>query len=159
MRLIALLIAALSIFASTTAIAAAEEITELKYTETVEPICHKSSTAIETTLKKVKKEIKHSELKKASGAVKKAAADLSSAYSELVKVAPPTASEATINRWLEALKKTDTLTSQTAAALKANKKSKASNLEGKVLHESNAANTIVFSFHFHYCHSELSRYI
>ncbi|MGA8744599.1 MAG: hypothetical protein WB507_01895 [Solirubrobacterales bacterium] len=155
----ALLLATLAIFGATVAIAAAEEVSTEAYVAQVEPICKKNTTEIEKDLKPVKSDIRKGNLKAAGAAVAKAAKSLQSAYSQLSDVTRPTASEATLTKWLGYLKTEVSLTNATSKALKAGKKSLASHDESLLLHNSNLANAAVFSFHFHYCRSELSKFI
>ncbi len=154
----ALLLATTAIFLCAVGIAAAE-VSQEAYVAQVEPICHKNTTEIEKDLKPVKADIKKGKLKAASIAVAKAGKSLQGAYEQLKEVPQPTASEATLAKWLGYLKTETSLTQATSKALKANKKSKASHDESQLLHYSNLANAAVFSFHFHYCRSELSKFI
>ncbi len=153
----ALILATMAIFLCAAGIAAAE-VTAAEYTEKVEPICHKNSMANEKILKNVKKDVKQGKLKLAATALAKAAAALGKTYAELQAVAPPTASEATIAKWLGYVKKEQSLLSSTGKALRANKKSKASHDETELNHYANLANSTVFSFHFRYCKFEPSKY-
>jgi len=155
----ALLLATTAIFLGAAGVAFAEEVSQEAYVAQVEPICHKNTTEIEKDLKPVKTEIKKGKLKAASIAVAKAGKSLQSAYEQLKAVPQPAASEATLAKWLGYLKTETSLTQATSKALKANKKSKASHDESQLLHYSNLANAAVFSFHFHYCRSELSKFI
>jgi hypothetical protein len=154
----ALLLATTAIFLCAVGIAAAE-VSQEAYVAQVEPICHKNTTEIEKDLKPVKTDIKKGKLKAASIAVAKAGKSLQGAYEQLKEVPQPAASEATLAKWLGYLKTETSLTQATSKALKANKKSKASHDESQLLHYSNLANAAVFSFHFHYCRSELSKFI
>jgi hypothetical protein len=154
----ALLLATMAIFLSAAAIALAEEVSPEAYVAKVEPICEKNSKANEKILKPVKKDVQHGKLKLAAAALAKAAAALGKTYGELKEVQPPAASEATIAKWLGYVKKEQNLLSETGRALKANKKSKASHDETELNHYANLANSTVFSFHFHYCKFEPSKY-
>jgi len=155
----ALLLATMAIFLCASAIAWAEEVSTEAYVEKVEPICHKNTTEIEKDLKPVKTDIRKGKLKTAAIAVAKAARSLQSAYSQLAAVPQPVASEATLKKWLGYLKTEVNLTTATSKALKAGKKSLASHDESQLLHNSNLANSSIFSFHFKYCRSELSKFI
>ena len=154
----ALLLATLAIFLCAVAIAAAEEVTQEAYVAKVEPICEKNSKENEKILKNVKKDVKKGKLKLAATALAKASTALGKTYGELKLVMAPAASEATISKWLGYVQKEQTLLASTGKALKANKKSKASHEETELDHYANLANSTVFSFHFHYCRFEPSKY-
>ncbi|MGA8747096.1 MAG: hypothetical protein WB507_14695 [Solirubrobacterales bacterium] len=62
-------------------------------------------------------------------------------------------------KWLGYLSIEARLTEATGKALKADRKAEASHDESRLLHFSNLANSTVFSFHFRYCRSDLSRFI
>jgi hypothetical protein len=138
---------------------AAAEVTAESYKAEVEPICQTDSKSNEKVLKNVKTDVKHGKLRPAAAALAKAATALNKAYGELQEVAKPPAEEAKLDKWLGYVKKEATLLSQTGKALKANKKSKASHLETQLNHYANLANSTVFSFHFHYCKFEPSKYV
>jgi hypothetical protein len=145
-------------FLCASAIAAAEEISAESYKAMVEPICQRDSNANKKDLKNVKRDVKRGKLKLAAVALTKASAALNKAYTELKVVPEPTASEATLAKWLGYVKKEAVLLSQTGRALKADKKSKASHDETQLDHYANLANSTVFSFNFHYCRFEPSKY-
>lgn len=155
----ALALATMAIFLCASAIAWAEEVSTEAYVASVEPICHKNSMENEKILKNVKKDVKQGKLKTAAVALSKASAALTKTYGELTRVPKPAASEATLNKWLGYVKTEANLLGATGKALKANKKSKASHDETELNHYANLANSSVFSFHFHYCRSELSKFI
>ena len=147
-----------AIFLCASAVAAAEEISVESYRAAVEPICQRVSNANKKVLKNVKRDVKQGKLKPAAAALIKASAALNKAYVQLKAVPQPTASEATLAKWLSYVKKEAVLLSQTGRALKADKKSKASHDETQLDHYANLANSTVFSFDFHYCRFEPSKY-
>jgi hypothetical protein len=153
-----LLLATMAIFLGAVGIAAAEEVSQEAYVAQVEPICQKNSKENEKILKNVKTDVKKGKLKTAAIALTKAAAALGKTYGELQGVPEPAASQATLSKWLGYVKKEQTLLASTGKALKANKKSKASHDETELNHYANLANSTVFSFHFHYCRFEPSKY-
>lgn len=139
-------------------LALAAELTPAEYTAQVEPICQKNSMANEKILGNVKKDVKRGKLKLAATALAKAATALGKTYAELQAVPQPAAEQAKLAKWLGYVKKEQSLLSATGKALRANKKSKASHDETQLNHYANLANSTVFSFHFHYCKFEPSRY-
>jgi hypothetical protein len=157
-KLGALALLTAAIFCAAAAIAAAE-VSTAEYTEAVEPICQRNTSEIEADLKGLKGLVKRGKLKPASLAVAKAAGALQSAYNQLKAVPEPAASEATLGKWLGYLNTEVSLTRATSKALKQGQRSKASHEESQLLHYSNLANAAVFGFHFHYCHSELSKFV
>lgn len=154
----ALLLATMAILLCAAGIAAAEEVSQEAYVAKVEPICEKNSKANEKILGNVKKDVKRGKLKLAAAALAKASTALGKTYGELKAVPQPTASEATLAKWLGYVKKEQILLASTGKALKANQKSKASHDETELNHYANLANSTVFSFHFHFCRFEPSKY-
>jgi hypothetical protein len=157
LRLSALFLTA-AVFLFAAAIAAAEEVSVESYKAAVEPICQRDSNANKKILKNVKKDVKRGKLKLAATALAKASRALEKAYAELKVVPEPVAEEAKLAKWLGYVRKEAVLLSATGNALRADKKSKASHLETELNHYANLANSTVFSFHFHYCRFEPSKY-
>jgi hypothetical protein len=141
---------ALGVLLVSAAIAVADT-TRDDYVATVEPICKKNSDANSRILNGVHKLVRQGKLKAAGAKFLKAATALTATQKQLAAVPQPAADAAKLTKWLGYIKAEASLLKKAGLALKAEKKSKASNYIVTLDHDTNLANTTVALFHFHYC--------
>jgi hypothetical protein len=137
----------------------AAEQTRETYVAQVEPICKVNTEANEKILKGVRAEVRHGELKPAAVQVTKAAKALQKTLIQLRAVPQPSADKARLGKWLGYIKTEVGLFEKTAKKLRAGDTVGAERTSLYLSRESNRANNLVFSFEFHYCHAEPSKFL
>jgi hypothetical protein len=136
----------------------AEGPTREEYKEQVEPIC-KAGKAKEEILKKVRKEVKEDELKKASRQVATAAAALKQTYMKLLKVPKPSEDVARLTKWLKGIKTGVELLETTGRKLGKGEKNAALRMVVRLKSNADKTNNQVLEYQFRYCHVDPSKFI
>ncbi len=154
----ALALATVALCVAVVSLASAAEVTRESYVAAVEPICKANTQANERILKGVRTEVKKGKLKAAGAQFAKAAAALNRTYAELKAVPQPSADAARLAKWLGHVKTEAALFEKAGKALKAGEKTKAQKIVIQLTHNANLANDQVFSFNFHYCRFEPSKF-
>jgi hypothetical protein len=154
----ALALATVALCVAVVSLASAAEVTRESYVAAVEPICKANTQANERILKGVRTEVKKGKLKAAGAQFAKAAAALNRTYAELKAVPQPSADAARLATWLGHVKTEAALFEKAGKALKAGEKTKAQKIVIQLTHNANLANDQVFSFNFHYCRFEPSKF-
>jgi hypothetical protein len=150
---------ALALIVSAVPLALGAEQTRETYVAQVEPICKANTQANETILKGVRAKVSHGELNSAAVQVTKAARALKKTLNQLRAVPQPSADKAKLGKWLGYIKTEVGLFEKTAKKLRAGDTVGAERTSLYLSRESNRANNLVFSFEFHYCHAEPSKFL
>jgi hypothetical protein len=129
-----------------------------EYKEQVEPIC-KAGKSKEEILKKVRKEVKEGELKKASRQIAIAAAALKKTYERLLQVPKPSEDAARLTKWLKGIKTEVELLETTGRKLAKGEKNAALRMVVRLKSNADKTNNLVLEYQFRYCHVDPSKFI
>ena len=129
-----------------------------EYKEQVEPIC-KAGKSKEEILKKVRKEVKEGELKKASRQIAIAAAALKQTYEKLLQVPKPSEDAARLTKWLKGIKTEVELLETTGRKLAKGEKNAALRMVVRLKSNADKTNNQVLEYQFRYCHVDPSKFI
>jgi hypothetical protein len=139
-------------------LATAAELTRDEYVARVEPICKNNTEANSRIFKGVKDEVKADELQKAAQRFKRATSAFDKTIKQIKAVPQPTTDEARLTKWIGYLETESSFLQKIGKALEAGDKFKAQAYSVKLNRNSTLANDTVFSFRFHYCRINPSRF-
>ncbi|MGN6256955.1 MAG: hypothetical protein ACTHN3_04280 [Solirubrobacterales bacterium] len=138
--------------------ALAAELSPQEYKEQVEPICQANKPK-EEILRRVHKEVKEGQLKKASRNIATAAKALKQTYLRLLQVPKPSEDEARLTKWLKGIKTEVELLEATGRKLAKGEKNAAMRMVVRLKVNADKTNNLVLNYQFRYCHVDPSKFI
>jgi hypothetical protein len=138
--------------------APAAEVTPEAYKEQVEPICQ-TNKAKEEILKKVRKEVREGQLKKAAAQIATAAKALKQAQRRLSQVPQPAEDSARLTKWLKGIAVEVELLEATGRKLAKNEKNAATRMIIRLKSNAMKTNNLVLDYQFRYCRVDPSKFI
>jgi hypothetical protein len=160
-RTLAISAAALALLAVAPAAHAEEEPTRDQYREQVEPICKANTEANKRILKNVTARARSrvpAKMKQAGRQFIHASAVFGQTVQKLEAVPRPPADDPQLGKWFNQLDVVEEKLRSLGVALKAGEEIKAAHEQIRVERASNAANNFSFTFEFHYCRLNRSRF-
>ncbi|MGN6257551.1 MAG: hypothetical protein ACTHN3_07355 [Solirubrobacterales bacterium] len=138
--------------------AQAAEVTRESYREEAEPVCKVNTEANGRIFAGVRAEVREGRLKPAARAFVRAAKALQGTVAQLKVLPRPPADVQRLAKWFREVEVEVSLFKDTAARLRAGKKSAAERMVVRLTHQAQIANLLVVAFEFRYCRLEPARF-
>ena len=157
-RLVATLLAMVSLTLALSAPANAAEPTRAEYVEQVEAICQARTEVSKAVLHNVDDMVQRGQLKAAAHRFKRAAVALKGAVEQIARVPRPVADQARLERWLHYGREGEDLLRRVAKSLSEGDRHGVQGMASRLLTTAKRGNAIVVGFGFKYCRLNPGRF-